>query len=421
MTVLVVGESVAILGLIALSAFFASAETALFSLTPMQIHRMRRHAPKASKQIEELLATPTDLLSSILIGNTIVNVATANLGYVIAEQIMPHFGEWIAIPSITLLLIVLGEVAPKRLAVRKPDTLALRYLKPLKILIWLCTPLHAVLDRITHTFHKQLIPHRPALTEAELMTAVDVSHEEGVINKEERMMVDGIIRLEKLQAKDVMTPRVDLIGLDLEDDPEGWPMICRKARFHFLPAFSGDLDHIKGFVDVARYLMNPGSDIAASLHPHFYVPDTAPLDTLLTMFQQQARRLAIVIDEYGGTAGLITRGDILDEIAEFAGEKSDGQSQNIEPIGPNRWQVNGTTSLEEVNYELALELTADGADRIAGWVTAQARRFPKTGDIIEGPLCRVTVIQMRKHRITRVQVEKIITAEDPDTEREVRV
>lgn len=232
-------------------------------------------------------------------------------------------------------------------------------------------------------------------------------------------MVDGIIRLEKLQAKDVMTPRVDLIGIDLEDAPETWSTICRKARFRFLPAFTGDLDHVKGFVDVARFLMDPDSDISASLHPHFYVPDTAPLDTLLTMFQQQERRLAIVIDEYGGTAGLITRGDILDEIAEFAGEKPDGQSLNIEPTGVRRWQVNGSTSLEEVNYELDLTLDAEGADRIAGWVTARARRFPKTGDIFEDPGCRVTVLQMRKHRITRVQIEK----PDPpaESEEEVRV
>lgn len=419
MTGLVIAESASLVVLLGMSAFFSSAETALFSLSPMQAHRLRRHHPKATKQIEELLASPASLLSCILIGNTIVNVAAANLGYVVAEQLWPRNGELIAIPLVTLLLIIFGEVAPKRLAVRHPEILSLYYLKPITFLIWLCTPIHTLLDRITHAFREHLVPHRPALTDVELLTAVDIGHEEGVLNKDERMMVDGIIRLEKLQAKDVMTPRVDLIGLDLEGDPAAWPAICRKARFRFLPAFSGDLDHVKGFVDVARYLMDPGSDIAASLHPHFYVPDTAPLDTLLTMFQQQARRLAIVIDEYGGTAGLITRGDILDEIAEFAGEKPDGQSANIEPTGLNRWQVNGSTSLEEVNFELNLDLDADGADRIAGWVTAQAKRFPKTGDLIEVKSCRVTVLQMRKHRITRVQIEKHEPAIEHESEVQV--
>lgn len=419
MAVLILVESAGLAALLALSAFFSSAETALFSLTPMQIHRLRRFHPKATKRIESLLANPTGLLSSILIGNTIVNVAVANLGYVLAEQVFPKFGTWIAIPAVSLLLILLGDFLPKRFAVRHPEALAILYLNPLRWLIWLCTPLHSLLSKVTAAFHEHFVPHRPALTEAELLTAVDAGHEQGVLNREERMMMDGIIRLEKQQAKDVMTPRVDLVGIDLEDDPATWIATCRKARFRFLPAYAGDLDHVRGFVDVGRLLMDPGLDIAGALHPHFYVPDTAPLDSLLTLFQQQERRLAIVIDEYGGTAGLITLGDILDEIAEFAGEQPDGQSRNIAPIGPNRWLVNGNTSLEEVNYELGTELSIEGADRIAGWVTAHARRFPKTGDVIDTQGVCATVLLMRKHRITRVQIE--IKESARESEEEVRV
>ncbi len=418
---LIIGECAGLGVLMLFSAFFSSAETALFSLTPMQIHRLRRHYPKATKRLEELLAAPGDLLASILIGNTIVNVGVANLGFVIAEQFVPHHGEIIAIPVVTLILIVFGELAPKRLGLRKPDSLSILYLPALAILIKLFAPLRILMEKITHTFQSSFVPRRSALTKAELLTAVDVGHEEGVLNKEERAMVDGIIRLEKLQAKDVMTPRVDLICLDIEDDPAIFANICRKARFRFLPVCIGDLDHVKGFLDVARYLMDPRKDISAALHPHFYVPDTAPLDTLLTMFQQQSRRLAIVIDEYGGTAGLITIGDILDEIAEFTCEQPDGQSPNIESVGENRWQVAGDTSLEEVNYELDLALDVEGADRIAGWVTAHARRFPKTGDIIAAQKCQATVLQMRKHRITRVLIEKNPELSESEQEEGVQV
>lgn len=421
MDLLILTEAIGLLVLLALSAFFSSAETALFSLSPMQIHRLRRHHPKATKRLEELLAAPADLLASILIGNTVVNVAVANLGFLLAEQFVPNRGEWIAIPLVTLLLIIFGDFAPKRLGLRKPETLAILYLPAIIFLIRLCTPLHVLLAKTIQSFHAHFTPRRSALTKAELLTAVDVGHEEGVINKEERAMMDGIIRLEKLQAKDVMTPRVDLISLDVEDDPATFANVCRKARFRFLPVCIGDLDHVKGFLDVARYLMDPGKDITASLHPHFYVPDTASLDTLLTMFQQQSRRLAIVIDEYGGTAGLITIGDILDEIAEFTGEQPDGRSPSIEPVGDNRWLVAGDTSLEEVNYELDLGLDIEGADRIAGWVTAQARRFPKTGDIITSQNCRATVLQMRKHRITRVQIEKIPHPSESEADAEVRL
>lgn len=395
-----------LLVLLGFSAFFSSAETALFSLSPIHIHRIKRNHPKAARQIELLLATPAALLSSILIGNTLVNVAAANIGFIIADYFCNPYGEAVAIPIMTTLIIIFGEVTPKRLAVRRPEQLARVYLTPLNLLIWMLTPIRMVLDRITRWFPKHLVPVHPALTEDELLTAVDVGHEEGILSKEERTMVDGIIRLETLQARDVMTPRVDLIGIDLNADPSTYPDICRKARFRFLPVYRNDLDHIEGFLEVARFLISPGAGLQAAIHPHFYVPDTAPLDTLLTMFQQQSKRLAIVIDEYGGTAGLITRGDIQDEIAQIAGETPGDSALSIETAGPNRWLVNGTTSLEQINYDLDLNLESEGADRIAGWITVHAGRIPKTGDVIEEQGCRVTVLKMRKHRITLVQIEK---------------
>jgi putative hemolysin len=238
---------------------------------------------------------------------------------------------------------------------------------------------------------------------------VDVGHEEGVLTREERMMIDGIIRLENLQAADVMTPRVDLVGIDLESDPATQVEIARRARFRYLPVYRRTLDRVEGFLDVRRFLLSPDHDLRSAMYPHFYVPDTAPLDTLLTLFQQQDRRLAIVIDEYGGTAGLITRGDILEEIVKPAGGDA-GQPAGIEPSGPNRWLVDGNVSLEEINYELDLRLQAEGADRVAGWFTAHAERIPKTGDGIEAQGCRATVMQMRRHRITTVQIERLAPA-----------
>ena len=361
-----------------------------------------------------MLASPTELLSSVLIGNTIVNIAAANLGFILANHFFHPYGEAIAIPTMTAVLIVFGEVTPKRLAVRRQELLACHYLPALRSLIRLCTPLRALLDWITHALRHHLILHRPGLTEKELLTAVDVGHEEGILSKEERTMVDGIIRLEALQARDVMTPRVDLVGIDLNGDPTNHRDTCRKTRFRFLPVYRGDLDHVEGFLDVARFLLSPDPNLKTAMSPHFYVPDSAPLDTLLTTFQQQARRLAIVIDEYGGTAGLITRGDILDEIAEFVNGPPDGRSSSITPIGPNRWRVNGSTSLEEINYELDLTLESEGADRIAGWITFHAERIPKTGDTIDVQGCRATVLQMRKHRITMVQLEKPPKVETPE-------
>jgi len=416
MTTAVLAELAIVVLLLGCSAFLSSAETALFSLSPMQIHRLRRYHPKKAKQIEQLLASPAEILSSLLIGNTLVNVIAADLGYVIAEHFTARHAEAVAIPVMTLVLILFGDVTPKRLAVRRPDLLAVHYVSILNGVIWLCAPARRLLNTITSAFEKHLKPHQTALTEKELLTAVDVGHEEGVLNKEERMMMDGIIRLETLQARDVMTPRVDVIGLDLNGDPARYRDICRRVRFKYLPAYRGDMDHVEGFLDTAKFLLSTSQDLKACLYPHFYVPDTAPLDGLLNTFQQQQRRVAIVIDEYGGTAGLISRGDILDEIAEFVGSLPGEKRLEIEPSGPNRWTVIGATSIEEVNYELGLRLQSQGADRIAGWVTAYAKRIPKTGDAIEAEGCKVTVLQMRKHRVTVVQIEKTAAPDNPPEE-----
>lgn len=406
MTALLAAEIATLIVLLGCSAFFSSAETALFSLSPMQIHRIRRHSPRRAKQLEQILAAPGDLLSSLLIGNTLVNVLAADIGYVIASKLIPGHAEAVSIPVMTLIIILFGEVTPKRLAVRRPEVLAVSFTPPLLLLIRVCTPARLLLNRVARIFQEQLKPDRMALNEKELLTAVDVGHEEGVVTKEERMMVDGIIRLETLHARDVMTPRVDLVGVDIQGDPANHRAVCRKARFHYLPVYKGDMDHIEGFLDTAKFLLTPASDVKSCMYPHFYVPDTAPLDTLLNTFQQQQRRVAIVIDEYGGTAGLITRGDILDEIAEFVGGPTGETQRAIESAGTNRWTVDGRTSIEAVNYELDLQLKAEGADRIAGWVTAHAERIPKTGDMIEAEGCKVTVLQMRKHRVTLVQIEK---------------
>lgn len=404
MILLLIGAILVVL--LIFSAFFSSAETALFSLNPIRIHRIRRTRPRAAREIEALLGAPTQLLSSILIGNTLVNMIGAALGYALAESLWPGRGTLISIPCMTILLVIFGEIGPKCLAVRYPEVMASLYRRPLQITIIAVTPARLLIEWITDRLKGHFVPHRPALTGEELLTVVDAVHEAGALNKEEKQMVDGIIRLESIQARDIMTPRVDLIGLDAAHESAEHERIARQSHFRFLPVYQDNLDHIIGFLDVPRFLLDRQHDLKAAMLPHFYVPDTAPLDNLLTTFQQQGRRIAIVIDEYGGTAGMITRGDILDEVVESVENEFGGQRLEIQPWGQGRWLINGNASLEDVNYELDLELEAEGADRLAGWVTAHTEHIPKIGEVVEAQGCCVTVRQMKKHRITMLLLEK---------------
>jgi len=416
MNLVLIIECVGLGVLLVCSAFFSSSETALFSLNPIHIHRIGRRHVAAAARLRDLLARPSSLLSTILIGNTIVNVAASSLGYVVAETLLPSRGEMVAIPAMTVLLLIFGEVAPKRLAMIRSEQLAVVYAPILAVLIRLVTPLRWMLEQVSALFHKQLQEEGSSLTEDEFRTVVEVGEEEGVLDEEERTMVDGIIRLEETQAKDVMTPRVDLVGIDLEDPVEEQEDVVRGVRYRYVPVYRDSLDHAEGFLDVPRFILAENPSLSECIIPPFFVPETVPLDTLLATFQREGRRVAFVADEYGGTAGLVTRGDILEEIADDAINEYGQEKPEIQHVDEDRWIVDGGASLEDINYELDRELEAEGADRIAGWVSAHLERMPRSGDTVEKQGCRATVLNVRKRRVLSVELVRVELPEREEDE-----
>lgn len=405
-TTILIIELFFLLLLLICSAFFSSAETCLFSLNPLQITNVLKTNPQGGRRIETLLNRPTQLLSTILIGNTIVNVAAASLGYTILVSLQIEFAEIIAIPIMTVMLLIFGEVAPKRMAIKHAVKLSLLYSPTLLFLMRIMTPFRFALEFSAALFAKDLHSTGNKMSEDEFLTVVEVGEEEGVLDEEEREMVDGIIRLEETQASDVMTPRVDLIGIDLTDSPEEQEAVARNCNYRYLPLYRENLDTIEGFLDLPRYLLSKNHSIKAASTDAIYIPETAPLDSLLAKFQRENHRIAVVSDEYGGTAGLITRGDILEEIAEDVDNEFGKEEHTIQQVGENRWFIDGRVSLEDINYELDMNLEADGVDRISGWVSAQAEKIPRPGEIIKAQGCIATVQTVRRQRIMAVMIEK---------------
>jgi len=400
--------------LLVCSAFFSSSETCLFSLNSLQINHVREINKNGSKRIETLLNRPTQLLSTILIGNTIVNVASASLGFAILVSLDIEYAAIAAIPLMTILLLIFGEVVPKRMAMKHAVGLALIYSPFLLFLMHLMTPLRFALEHTAAIFAKDLNTTDNTMTEDEFLTVVEVGEEEGVLDEEEREMVDGIIRLEETQASDVMTPRVDLIGIDLTDTPEEQESIARHSHYRYLPLYRESLDTIEGFLDVPRFLLSKKHGLKAASIEAIFVPETAPLDTLLSKFQYENHRVAVVSDEYGGTAGLITRGDILEEIVKDVDNEFGKEELTIQQVGNNRWFVDGSVSLEDINYELDMDLEVDGVDRISGWVSAQAEKIPRPGEIVQAQGCRATVQSVRHQRIMSVMIEKEVTPDQKE-------
>ncbi len=401
---------VALLPLILLSAFFSSAEPAFFALNAVQVQRMKTRNPAQGAWIAEQISRPTRLLSTLLIGNTLVNIAISSLGYAVIDAIpgIGHYSPVVAVPVMTLLLLIFGEVAPKRYAITHAERLTTLFVPMLRFWMTALNPLALFLAAVTRHAERSLQPERKSLSDEELLTAVELGAETGVLDEEERSMVDGIMRLSEMTASDVMIPRVDIEGLDLEDTPTEHLATARRTHYHYLPVYRETPDAIEGFLDVPRYLLDPEHNLRQATFAALFVPETIDLDDLLITLQRNHLHIACVLDEFGGTAGLISRGDILETITGEILLGSEQEAPEIQTLDENRWLIDGSTSLDEINHELDLELDAEGVDRIGGWVTAQAGRFLHAGEAVEAQGCRVQIRRLRKLRIEQVILERLV-------------
>ncbi len=402
-TVLLLGV---FLALLACSAFFSSAETAYFSVDPIQLRRIGEKHPATAERLRALLANPTRLLSTLLIGNTLVNLSLANVGYAVAEIWAPAYAEAIAIPAVTLLLIFFGEIGPKNVGLLYTSVLVRFYGPPLRFVERLLAPLRFALDLVSRRLAHLFKPAGKTLSEEEFETVLDISREEGILNADELAMIKAIVDLEDMHASDVMTPRVDFIGLDLADPAADPVAIARRSRRNFLILYREQFDDIAGFLDVRKFLLDPAHVLAAATLPPAFVPESVPLNRLLVRFQKDKIRIAIVVDEYGGVAGVVTRGDILEEITGDIYNELSKPRPIFQSAGPYAWLVDANISLEEINRKLRLDLRAATSDRLAGWITEHLGSVPKQDDVVQTQGVRVRVMQTIRLRVTLAHLEK---------------
>jgi putative hemolysin len=396
--------------LLACSGFFSSTESAFFSLNPLDVRRIGQRNALRGKIVHDILANPTRLLSSVLIGNTIVNTLVSAVGYSLAQVWFPHHGQEIAVGAMTVLLLVFGDIGPKRLGLLYAQPLAALYVPAVRVLLTTTAPLRVAMDRAMKRFEPLFRPHAGTLNEEEFETVVDIGGEEGVLNDEELGMIKAIVRLDRMKAADIMTPRVDLLGVDMEEDPSEALKKALAAKLNYLLLHRGGLDGIESMLDVRKYLLDPQRRLEAAKIAPLFVPEAMPLTRLLTQFQKERKRLAVVVDEYGGTAGVVTRGDVLEEISGEVYEEMSKPRPLFQQAGPHRWIVDPQFRLTDLNRKLRLHLEAEDSERLSGWITYHAGKLPQAHDVIEAQGCRVTVLEAKRHRVTLAQIELL---EDP--------
>jgi len=405
MTLLLAFQLIIFLILLVGSGFFSSSETALFSLDPHEVNRLGEKDPVSADRLRRLLKQPTRLLSTILVGNTIVNVNLWIVGASLLSQVgLSH--EWGQVGVLTLLTLLFGEFGPKRLALVIRDKLVVVYAPILLVFVKLLKWPRGLLEAITNRFASFFRPSGHVISKSEYTTLMEATGESGSLDDHEHKMVQAILSLERQKVSDVMTPRVDLEGVDISEPDADILSVAKTCKVRHLVLFDEQLDTIIGLLDIRAYLLDPDHSAEdATLEP-FYVPELCPLDSLLTQFLTSSRRVAVVVDEFGGTSGLITRGDILEELT---GEMETEEDQRLvcEQLTPTTWLLDGQTHLLDVERITGLRLESETADRLSGWFIEKIERLPRPLERIAGTGYKAMVRQMRRNRILLILLEVV--------------
>lgn len=375
--------------LLLLSAFFSSAETALTTVNKI---RMRTLAEEGSKRARTVLAITDDsgkMLSAILIGNNIVNLSAASLTTSLAYS---FGGSMVAIASgiLTVLILLFGEITPKTMATLHSEKMSLLYAPVISIFMKVMTPAIFIINGLSIgvLFLLRVDPNAKnnVMTETELRTIVDVSHEDGVIESDEREMINNVFDLGDARAKDVMVPRVHVTFADVNSTYDELIEIFREDKFTRLPVFRDTTDNVVGTInmkDLLLYDNTKGFHIQDILREAYFTYEYKNISELLVEMRKASFNIAIVLDEYGETAGLITLEDILEEIVgEIHDEYDENEEDFIQEIDEREYIVEGSTNLDDLNDRLDLDLNSEEYDSLGGFIIERLDRLPEAGDSI---------------------------------------
>ncbi len=394
-------------GLIVGSAFFSGSETALFSLSRGQIHRMRRH--HTGRYIAKLMARPRRTLNMLLLGNTIVNVAFSTT----IAMIVLRLASWQAVAASLaglLALILLGEVAPKMLAFVAAERWAMTASGVLMVVgRVLLVPLWLLETFLITPLVKIVAPAKPGdvdVTPGELTALLELSAKRGLLASDAHSLISEIVQLSQLHVADVMTPRVDMFAFDVSGPAADLADELRGRRTQIVPLYRDDIDHIIGVVRAKRVLLETDRPLNELMEPVAFVPASANIERVLLQFRQAGRTLAVAVDEYGGAAGLIRLEDILAEIlGDIPGSKDVAQGPTVEKLNDRQYLIDGDLAVHEWAEAFGIDLQEGRISTIGGFVTSLLGKLPRAGESASYRNLRFTVESMRGRRIGQVLVE----------------
>lgn len=395
------------------SAFFSSSETALTSLNVFKIRQMEENGVENSSLVRKLTDNIGKVLTTILIGNNIVNIATTTVATIFFTDLFGAKGAIISTIVLTLTILIFGEVTPKNIASSASEKVALRVAKPIKFFDFILKPMSFFLQAITNFLTRLIIGENAQkgdiVTEEDLKTIVDVSEEQGVINDQESEIINNVFEFGDSDVEDIMTARTNMeaIAVDMEDkELKDFLKNCKHSR---IPVYGKSIDNIIGILhmkDIVAFIAEDKKlNIEEMVRPAFYVYDNMHIFDLFKQMRGENVSLAIVIDEYGGTSGIVTIEDIVEELVGEIEDEYDTHLETVLKINDKEYLVNPSIHINDFNDYFDTDLEQIKNDSIGGFLIDKLGRIPKLGDSVEEDGIKISVVQINRYKLEMLKVE----------------
>ena len=395
--------------LLSASAFFSSAETALMTSNKLRIRNLAENGDKRAEKVLEITANTDKMLSAILIGNNIVNLSASALSTTLTLKLFGSSLVGVATGVLTFLILVFGEITPKNVASKNAEDMALKYIGIISILVIVLTPAIYIVNKVAGIVISLFIKNNDdnnMVTEDELRAMVEVSHEDGVIEKEEKKMIVNVVDFGDTVAGDIMLPRVDMVMVSVESSYGEILKIFREEKYTRIPVYEESPDNVIGILNVKDFLLIEDKEnfsVKEHLREPLYTYEYKKTSSLMVDMRKTGANIVIVLDEYGTTVGLITLEDMLEEIVgEIRDEFDADEDEGITKISETEYLIDGSTNLDDVNDRIGLELSSEEYESIGGIIMEKLGRLPVEGEVITFDNIILTVKKMDHARIEKV-------------------
>ena len=393
--------------LVAGSAFFSATEMAFSSVNMTKLKLMANDGNKKAKLVCDLLDEYDKLLSTILIGNNIVNIAMSSIATVMFVKMLGDGGATISTVVVTVVVLIFGEISPKSIAKDYPEKITMGAATAIHALIVILTPVNFLFTQwkklLSHLFHAQ---EDRSITEEELLTIVDEVEQAGGIDQQEGTLIRSAIEFSELEARDVLTPRVDITAVSLDTPKEEIAKIFAQTGFSRIPVYQGTIDHILGILyqkDFHNHVYHTDQEISSIIRPALYIAEGKLIGELLQDLQKQKSHIAVVLDEFGGTVGIVTMEDILEELVGEIWDEHDEVVEEIQPISDREYVVMGTANVQKLLERLNVDQEPDAVS-VSGWVVDEMGHMPVKGDSFDCWNLHVSVLEMNDRRVQKIKV-----------------